>query len=107
MRRTILAILALLAFGGCDDERKPVPVLTIRVLADGTYQLNREVMSAQKLREEIQRTADENRRAIGSTTRVQVRIATQAGARQADKQMVLNTCIAAGINSIEQSAADE
>lgn len=105
-RLWILAIIACL-LGGCGDDRKPIPVLNIRVLADGTFTLNTEPMKAEKLREEIHRVADENKRTIGNSRRVQVTIATQAGASQADKQMVLNTCIAAGINSIQQSAADE
>jgi biopolymer transport protein ExbD len=102
-----LSFILCLLLSGCGDDRKPVPVLNIRVMADGTYTLNREPMKAEKLREEIQRVADENRRAIGSTTRVYVRVATQAGASQADKSMVVNACVAAGINSIEQSSVDE
>lgn len=110
MRNLLLLVLffsACLSSGGCGDDRKPVPVLNIRVMADGSYTLNREPMSAEKLRDEIQRVADENRRAIGATTRVYVRVATQAGASQANKSMVINTCVAAGINSIEQSSVDE
>lgn len=103
----LLIIAAIVLIGGCDEERKPVPVLNIRVMADGSYLLNRESMKAEKLRDEIQRVADENRRAIGTTSRVYVRIATQAGASQANKSMVLNACVAAGINSIEQSSVDE
>ena len=106
--RSILSLLALaVLLTGCGDDRKPVPVLNIRVLADGTYTLNSEPMRAEKLRDEIRRVADENKRAIGTSRRVQAVIATQVGASQADKQMVINTCIAAGINSIQQSAADE
>ncbi len=109
MRWSLLLLLcSLFAIPGCDDDRdKPIPVLNIRVLANGTYQLNHQIMTADKLREEIKRVADENPREIGSSARVQVRVATQAGASQADKNMVINTCIAAGINSIQQSAADE
>jgi biopolymer transport protein ExbD len=106
----LLAVLFLilgLFTSGCDDDRKPVPQVFIRVLADGTFTLNHEPMRAEKLRSEIQRIADENRRSIGTTARVYVSIATQAGASQADKQMVVNTCVAAGINSIQQSSADE
>lgn len=102
-----LSVLACLLLSGCYDDRKPVPILTVRVMADGTFVLNREVMNEAKLRDEIQRVADENRRTIGTSARVHVEIATQAGASQAAKQMVVNTCIAAGINSIKQSAADE
>lgn len=102
-----LSVLACLLLGGCYDDRKPVPVLNVRVMADGTFLLNREVMTDAKLRDEIQRVADENRRSIGASSRVHVRVATQAGASQAAKQMVVNACVAAGINSIEQSAADE
>jgi biopolymer transport protein ExbD len=108
MRLPAILLLVLGLFvGGCDDDRKPVPQLRIRVLADGTFTLNQEPMRAEKLRAEIQRIADENRRAIGTTARVYVQIATQAGASQADKNMVLNACVAAGINSIQQSSADE
>lgn len=101
------ALLVAVLLGGCGDDRKPVPVISIRVLADGNYEVNRERMTAAKLKDEVQRIADENRRDIGHTTRVYVRIATQAGASQSNKDMVLNTCVAAGINSIEQSSADE
>lgn len=103
----LLLLVASLFLSGCGEERKPVPVLNIRVMADGTYVLNREAMNEEKLRDEIQRVADENRRAIGSTTRVYVRVATQAGASQANKRLVINACVAAGINSIEQSSVDE
>ena len=105
--RALLLLVACFIIAGCGDERKPVPVLNIRVLADGNFQLNKQLMTAAQVRAEVQRVADENRRGIGSGARVQVRVATQAGASQADKQMVINSCIAAGINSIEQSAADE
>ena len=103
----VLVIVAFLLIGGCDDERKPVPYLNIRVMADGTFQLNREPMRAEKLREEIQRIAEENRHKIGTTARAYARVSTQAGASQADKSMVINACVAAGINSIEQSSVDE
>lgn len=106
-----LTAVFLLFFGlfasGCYDDRKPVPQLFIRVLADGTFTLNQEPMRGEKLRSEIQRIADENRRSIGTTARVYVQIATQAGASQVQKQMVLDACVAAGINSIQQSSADE
>lgn len=103
----ILLIATCLLVNGCYEDRKPVPVLNIRVMADGTFTLNREVMSVEKLRDEVNRVADENRRSIGATTRVHVRVATQRGASQDAKSKVINACIAAGINSIEQSAADE
>jgi biopolymer transport protein ExbD len=105
--RLLLIVCAILLIGGCDDDRKPVPVLRIRIMADGTYRLNNETMTIDKLREEVQRSADENRRAIGSTTRLQVRITTQVGSSQTNKDTALNACIAAGINSIEQSPANE
>ncbi len=105
--RALLLLLACFVIAGCGDERKPIPVLNIRVLADGRFQLNKQLMTAAQVRDEVQRVADENRHSIGSGARVQVRVATQEGASQADKQMVINTCIAAGINSIEQSAANE
>ena len=104
---SILFIVACLLLSGCYEDRKPVPVLSIRVMADGTYVLNREPMKEAKLREEIQRIADENRREIGTTSRVYVKVATQAGASQVNKNMVINICVAAGINSIEQTAVDE
>lgn len=103
----VLVILASLLLSGCYEDRKPVPVLNIRVMADGTFLLNREPMKAEKLREEINRVADENRRDIGTTARVYVKVGTQAGASQTDKSMVINACVAAGINSIEQTAVDE
>jgi archaellin len=105
--RALFLIIACFVIAGCGDERKPIPVLNIRVLADGNFQLNKQLMTAAQVRDEVQRVADENRHSIGSGARVQVRVATQAGASQADKRMVINACIAAGINSIEQSAADE
>ena len=105
--RLLLIVCAMLLIGGCEDDRKPVPVLRIRVMADGSFRLNNEPMTIDKLRDEVQRSADENRRAIGSTTRLQVRIATQVGASQVDKETALNACVAAGINSIEQSPANE
>lgn len=103
----VVVVLAAMLLGGCEDDRKPVPYITIRILADGTYVVNREPMSAAKLKEEINRIADENRRDIGNTSRVYVRLATEAGASENNKSMVVNTCLAAGINSIQQSSADE
>jgi hypothetical protein len=94
-------------FGGCGDDRKPVPVLNIKVLADGQYELNGEVMNKQRLREDVFRIADENRRDIGHTSRVYVRLSTQSGASLALKQGVIDMCIAADINSIQQTSGDE
>lgn len=105
--RMLAFVFVCLLFNGCEDDRKPVPVLRIRVMADGSYRLNNEPMNIDKLREEVQRAADDNRRAIGSTTRLQVRITTQVGASQANKDTALNACVGAGINSIEQSPANE
>ena len=89
------------------NERKPVPILNIRIMSDGTYLLNREVVSRKKLIDEIERIADENRRDITHTSRVHVRIGTQTGASQTDKSKLVNEILAAGNHSIEQSTADE
>ncbi len=94
-------------FGGCGDDRKPVPVLNIKVLADGQYELNGEVMNKQRLKDDVFRIADENRRDIGHTSRVYVRLSTQSGASLALKQGVIDMCIAADINSIQQTSGDE
>jgi biopolymer transport protein ExbD len=112
MSRSLFAFLFLplllsLLMTSCDEERKPVPILTIKVLANGQYELNGEQVSRQKLRSEIQRIADENRRNITDTSRVYVRLGNEAGASQAIKNDVVNMCLSAGINNIQHSAADE
>jgi biopolymer transport protein ExbD len=104
---TVAGIMCLGLSSCADNERKPVPILNIRIMADGTYLLNREVVSRKKLIDEIERIADENRRDITHTSRVHVRIGTQTGASQTDKSKLVNEILAAGINSIEQSTADE
>jgi biopolymer transport protein ExbD len=100
------ALLLALLVVACDD-RKPVPVISIRVLADGYYEVNHERMAESKMKDEVQRIADENRRDIVHSARVYVRLSTEAGASQDRKSMVMNTCLSAGINSIEQSSADQ
>ncbi len=107
LSRWLLLLSVCLMFGGCGDDRKPVPVLNIKVLADGQYELNGEVMNKQRLREDVFRIADENRRDIGHTSRVYVRLSTQSGASLALKQGVIDMCIAADINSIQQTSGDE
>ena len=99
--------LAVIGISGCGDDRKPIPVLTIRVMADGNYQLNTRPMTMTQLRDELQLVASQNRRSMGTAVRVQVRIATQTGASQARKEEVINSCLAVGMNSIDQSASDE
>jgi hypothetical protein len=105
--RLLLFISVCCWFVGCGEDRKPVPILNIKVLTDGQYELNGEVMNKTRLREDIFRIADENRRDIGHTSRVYVRISTQLGASQANKQSVIDMCMAADINSIQQTSGNE
>jgi len=107
MLRWLLLLSICLIFGGCGDDRKPVPVLNIKVMADGQYELNGEIMDKKRLRDDVFRIADENRRDIGHTSRVYVRLSTQSGASQALKQGVIDMCMAADINSIRQTSGDE
>jgi archaellin len=105
----LLVVFLVISFvlSGCEDERKPVPVLNIKVLADGQYELNGEIMNKMRLREDVMRIADENRRDVGHTSRVYVRITTQNGASLALKQGVIDMCMAADINSIQQTSGNE
>jgi biopolymer transport protein ExbD len=108
MMRYMLCFLSIaLLLSSCDEERKPVPIMTIKVLANGQYDLNGEIISRQKLRSEIQRIADENRRSIVDSSRVYVRLSNQEGASQTLKNDVVNMCLSAGINNIQQGAGGD
>jgi hypothetical protein len=107
MLRWLPLLYACLIFAGCGDDRKPVPVLNIKVMADGMFEFNGEIMNKARLRNDVQRVADENRRDIGHTSRVYVRLSHQAGASQTLQQYVIDLCIGVGINSIQQSTSAE
>lgn len=107
MRLPMLLLVAALlaALSGCgDDERKPIPIITILVHAGGdSFTLNGEPMGQQRLRKELTRMADENRRNITANARAIVRIVTDAGAYEQNKQDVINHCMGTGLVNIEQS----
>lgn len=100
------ALLAVLS--GCvDDERKPIPIITVLVHPGGdSFTLNGEAMGQERLRKELTRLADENRRNITANARAIVRIVTDAGAYEQNKQDVINHCMGTGLVNIEQSAGN-
>lgn len=105
----LLLMSALLAaLGGCgDDERKPIPIITVIVNPGvDSYVLNGEAMGRDRLRSELTRLADENRRNITANARAIVRVVTEVGASEQNKQEVINHCMGAGLVNIEQSAGN-
>ena len=106
---TPLMMMALFAaLTGCgDDDRKPVPIITV-IINPGvdSYTLNGEAMGVTRLRTELTRLADENRRSITANARAIVRVVTETGAYEQNKQDVINYCLGAGLVNIEQSAGN-
>lgn len=104
----VLTSALLVTLGGCgDDERKPVPIITV-IISPGvdSYVLNGEPMGRDRLRTELTRLANENRRTLTGNARAIVKIVTDAGANEQNKQDVINQCVGAGLVNIEQSAGN-
>ena len=111
MARWALFVLVagLLTFtAGCmDEERKPIPIITIEILAEsGAFMLNQQRMDEAALHVELRRIADENRRPLTNTSRAYVRIVTQVGADEARKATVVDFCVSVGLDKIEQSSGN-
>ena len=106
--QALLMSALLMLLGGCGDEdRKPIPIFTILVHPGvDSYSLNGEPMGRDRLHAELTRLADENRRAITGDARANVKIVTDAGAYEQNKQDVINHCLGAGLVNIEQSAGN-
>jgi hypothetical protein len=104
----LLATALLAVLGGCGDEdRKPIPIITVLVHAGGdSYTLNGEAMGDERLRKELTRLADENRRNITGNARANVRIVTDPGAYEQNKQNVIDLCLGVGLVNIQTSAAN-
>lgn len=104
----VLISALLVTLGGCgDDERKPVPIINIVINAGvDSYLLNGEPMGRDRLRTELTRLANENRRTLTGNARAIVKIATDPGADEQNKQDVINQCVGAGLVNIEQSAGN-
>ncbi len=101
----MLAILGLMT--GCDDdERKPMPMVNIVVLAeDNSYLLNDQRMGLRELKVELRRIADETRRPVTNACRAYVRLDVKLGADRNRADEVVSFCNGVGLVQIENQAA--
>jgi hypothetical protein len=103
----LVAVMLLSSVGCMDEERKPIPIVSIEILAEsGAFMLNQQRVDEAALRVELRRIADENRRPLTNTSRAYVRIATQVGADEARKATIVDYCISIGLDKIEQSSGN-
>ncbi len=109
MPRTVVAILLLplgLLVGCSQDDRKPMPSLTITILdAPDLYQVNQSRMGLAGLETELRRVADENRRAVTGGVRAFVYIHADAGVEYYRVQDVVTLCTNLGYSNIQTHSA--
>jgi hypothetical protein len=110
MRPILFALAVALALLGsaCQGERKPMPVVTVAVLADDdAYQLNGQRMTGKQLAEELRQIADHNRRertdnSRADNSRAVVRLAARPGADYDRVRAVEELCVSLGLDKIEK-----
>ncbi|MBA2479925.1 MAG: hypothetical protein H0V44_04620 [Planctomycetes bacterium] len=104
--RTLLIVLVLacsLASTACYGNRKPIPVVTVAVLAeDDAFQLNGQQMNGKQLAEELRQIAQHNRREKTDNSRAVVRIASRPGANYDRLRAVEELCHSLGLDKIEK-----
>ena len=97
---------AMVALTGCpDEERKPIPIITITVLDDGGYRLAGKRYDRDLLFSEITRLALENRRGTGDARAI-VEVRTQPGASFNRAQDVISHCVSAGFSDTRSSTGN-
>jgi biopolymer transport protein ExbD len=108
MRFIVLLIAIALLLAGCaPEERKPIPVINITVLSEpGVYLLGDKRLYLSSLQEELEKIADENRRAIGSTVRAHVRITYPRSVPYSSVNEVVGMCSSIGLDKVEMVVRD-
>jgi hypothetical protein len=101
-----MLVLLLGILGGCgDDDRKPIPVLEVVVLGDGSgFTFNDRHVDLAQLKAELRRVADETRRPVTNTCRAYVRLIVRPGADQVRADEVTSFCQGIGLVQIENQA---
>lgn len=107
LRGLLLVLLALLGLStGCDGDRKPVPTLTIVVLAEpDQYTVNQQRMGLSGLEAELKRIADENRRQVTNSIRAYLYVHADAGVDYYRTQDVVNLATEMGYSNIVTHSA--
>jgi biopolymer transport protein ExbD len=105
--KTTLFAISLLLSGCGPEERKPIPVINITVLSEpGVYVLGDKRLYLSSLQEELEKIADENRRAIGTSVRAHVRIAYPRSVPYAQVEEVVGLCSSIGLDKVETVVRD-
>lgn len=107
MRQLVLlaCFFALFFTAGCDDERKPMPSITIIVMAEADqFLLNQQRMNQAALETELKRLADDNRRPMTGHVRAHVFVDTERGVDYYRTQEIVNICANMGfVNVVSNS----
>ncbi len=102
----VCVALAVFALSGCpDDERKPIPIITITVQDDGGYRLAGKRYDRDLLFSEITRLAIEHRNGT-SDARAIVEVRTQPGASFSRAQDVISHCVSAGFSDTRSATGN-
>ncbi len=101
-----VVFLGLVALSGCpEQERKPIPIITIIVQDDGSYRLAGKRYDRDLLFSEITRLAIEHRNGT-SDARAIVEVRTQPGASFSRAQDVISHCVSAGFSDTRSATGN-
>ncbi len=94
--------LALLALGGCNKDREPVPNHAVLIRGDGSgYVLDGQPMAHDQVLAELETLANRARTSPGGAARMVLAIRTDAGVDYDRVVELIDQCSLMGINKIE------
>jgi biopolymer transport protein ExbD len=104
----LATLLGVFALSGCGEQRKPVPVIHVTVLAEpGTYLLEGERLYLTELKTALQKVADKYRRPTTRDARAQVIVEHSARIPYHRVEEVIGMCVEVGLASVRTEVRDE
>ena len=96
-------LAAVMIVGGCETNRKPMPVVTVTVLPeDDAFQLNGQRMTLKQLTEELRQVAEHNHREKTQNSRAMVRLGSRPGVDYDRVRAIEELCNSMGLDKIEK-----
>jgi biopolymer transport protein ExbD len=104
----LATLLGAFALAGCGEQRKPVPVIHVTVLAEpGTYLLENERLYLTELKTALQKVADKFRRPTTRDARAQVIVAHSSRIPYHRVEEVIGMCVEVGLTDVRTEIREE